>query len=381
VVVIMSTNREFSNALLVPGLLLAVACGGKDVGRPTGDSMVVTKDAALEDCAAEAELPILDSPPAGPSASGYRIRVMGGSFDTSATGWLTRTDYSPKPASAPRPIKLTCPKDSTYDCCMYSDTLWDQYDANKDSLTADQQQQVEQERALEKGTPGKKGYKCLMPLDLNAMLTGLGSVPTPVPLDRPIACRQGDQSANKAVHIRGARFTDWGAQFMLDYENAGKKAPIDASMYDGISFWVRLGQGGTQTVGSAMFFVVEDVFTKENKNKYEIVVDEATKTFTYVLDAAGKQIQVGTELNCYDAKTQVDGLKCDRYGAGVGLETEWRFVKIPFASMGQRGFGVKSPIGRPYLEQLLGLGFYLDINNWDLWIDEVAFYKDPVRTD
>lgn len=198
--------------------------------------------------------------------------------------------------------------------------------------------------------------------------------------------------------MRAARLTDWGAQLYYSFQT-----PKDASMYDGVSFWVKRGKGGqgAQPVGRTLFVVFDDKFTKENQLKYEIETDPDTGDYVleenptsqlmvpkFKLDDSGNQIPVYTTAtqdlprenriqanNCYDIA--IDTMKCDRFGAGVGLEPEWRFVKIPFDSMKQRGYGVKSPAGRLLTEELLAFGVYLDVGNWDIWIDQVAFYKDP----
>ena len=200
------------------------------------------------------------------------------------------------------------------------------------------------------------------------------------------------------MHLRAARFTDWGAQLYQSFS-----PPKDASLYDGISFWVKRGKGGSgaQPVGQTLFVVFDDKFTKENQPKFEIEVDPTNGDYVmetdpttwlmvpkYVLGEDGnpkpvltaatqdlpkdQQIQAQT---CYDVA--VDTMKCDRYGAGVGLSPEWRFVKIPFDSLRQRGYGVKSPAGRVLKEELLAFGVYMDVGNWDFWIDQVAFYSDP----
>jgi hypothetical protein len=356
VVVIMLPNcrismRRAASPWMLALPIMAISCGGKDDVRPVGDSTKITKSAAPTNCKAEDALALKE----------YLPRAE---FEQSATGWQTSTDKSPSPATAPRPIK-SCPQDSSYDCCLSGEL-------------------TEAEQALQ------DTYECA-PAGAATCPGFAGSVGIQaIPAGEGIACK-GDVAPGSALHVRAARFTDWGAQIYYSFSPAR-----DASEFDGVSFWVRRGQGGSgvQPVGQSLFIVFDDKFTKENQTKYEIEVDPETGDYVMiedpitkllvpkpVLDANGDPVPVypaySTEVqasNCYDVN--VDAMKCDRFGAGVGLEPEWRFVKIPFDSMRQRGYGVKSPAGRLLKEELLAFGIYMDIGNWDFWIDQIAFYKD-----
>jgi hypothetical protein len=78
-----------------------------------------------------------------------------------------------------------------------------------------------------------------------------------------------------------------------------------------------------------------------------------------------------------DAVTMTDAEKCDPFGLAVGLTSEWRFVKIPFAQVMQKGFGVPSAHGTLDTSELVGLQFALSAGDWDVWIDDVSFYREP----
>jgi hypothetical protein len=474
-----------------------MACGGEDQGRPVGDSNRLPKDEQPQNCKAEALLPLADARAALTDAQkaqlGLRDLLPMGDFKTGANGWATSTDSSPQPPTAARPIKSTCPRDSKFDCCTYSayNDEWRTYEAltpdqlaqvkagqADDLLTQAEVAQVELEKELQ------KSYKCAPlpdPVPPDFFCPALGSSLSAQLVEKPSACAKDKeywtgtgffglgscqplasacdlaQPAGSALHIRGARFTDWGAQIYrstLDPASPSATRPFDASKYDGISFWVRLGQGGTQPVGKSMFVVFDDELTKENQLKFKLNVNEFTgdsfklkyadaegtyalddndylrdingkcardakgnavlnfvkdELGNYVLDSNGNKVlyerdshgnkildyaldpNTGAKIpewtaystpdnmvqanNCYDVS--VDVLKCDRFGAGVGLEPEWRFVKVPFANMRQRGYGVVSPAGRLLTESLLAFGIYLDVGNWDFWIDNVAYYSDP----
>jgi hypothetical protein len=501
VVVIMTAHRGFSarfwQARSIPWLLLSIACGGEDKGRRVGDSDRTSKGEAAGGA----------RPSTDPATA---VLLQSGDFEGStANGWGSTTDSSPNPATAPGPIKL-CPQESKYDCCIpEDDPQWvnigndlsvkglslkelekltpdelelalvqaalDAREGNSkravaseglSQLASDEQTIVREEIRYVQEKTVQRAYQCAPVGSSNC--PALNSTLSTQPIDL-VPDNSGSPSAvfetssgiapdwpsGRALHIRAARFTDWGAQIYYSYTEPtwgnpvgyGESSGFDASAYDGISMWVRLGHGGTQPVGKSLFIVFEDQFTKENQEKYDIHVNVCTREIwklveacnvklaeqgcdylksedcddgetgncnkcyaldgngdyardangnrilAYELDARGHQIidhvldpttvsgfaTVKTAYgavanNCYDAP--VDSQKCDRYGAGIGLENRWRFVKIPFAAMQQRGYGIKSPAGRLMVEALLGFGIYMDIGNWDFWIDQVAYYKD-----
>jgi hypothetical protein len=501
VVVIMLANRRASSQFLQTRwlllLLLAIACGGEDKGRLVGDSYSTSKVPGAGGTQAS-------------TAPATVVLLQSGDFEGStANGWGSTTDGSPKPTTAPRPIKATCPQDSKYDCCIpEDDPLWvnlgidlqakglsldklaqlapdelelelvqaalDAREANSEravasaglsQLTSDEQTNVQNEIQFVQEANLQHDYRCapagssFCP-SLSSSLATQAIDLTPDTAGSPsavIGTSSGstpDWPSGRALHIRAARFTDWGAQVYFSYKLNPTSNPweydgaFDASGYDGISMWVRLGHGGTQPVGRSLFIVFEDKFTKENQPKYAInesctgeiwklvescrvklaeqgcdylesescdagetgncnrcyALDgngdyardaKGDRILAYELDAQGHQIidyvpdpefpdklatvkmaydeQVEAK-NCYDVP--VDSQKCDRFGAGIGLEKQWRFVKIPFSAMRQRGYGLKSPAGRLLVEQLLGFGIYMDIGNWDFWIEKVAFYTD-----
>lgn len=358
--------------LLLPCSLLVMACGGKeDAPRVVGDSDIIPKKNPLQNCEAEAALEAeLD----------YISEFVG----TSA-GWGASPDGSPVPPSAAGAIYNTCPADSSFDCCQYED------DQNwsvppEDLASDDLRARVKAERKL------NKTYRCA-PRDAKFVAAIKGSSSTQE-VDEPIPCAKYKNLAkpNRAFHVRAARLTDWGANIYHSFPT-----PRDASEFDGLSFWVRLGQGGTQTVGKSIFVAFEDVFTKEDQLKFKLETDPETGEYlmqerpngdlepVFALDELGNRILEhptsspgAPAFNCYDVG--VDNLKCDRFGAGVGLEPEWRFVKLPFSKLRQRGFGVKSPAGRVLREALLAVSIYVDVGNWDFWIDQVAFYKEPKKS-
>jgi hypothetical protein len=72
-----------------------------------------------------------------------------------------------------------------------------------------------------------------------------------------------------------------------------------------------------------------------------------------------------------------DARKCDPFGFGVLLTPDWRFIKLPFANARQKGFGVPSPLGTLDTSALLGLQLGVSAGDLDVWIDDIAFYREP----
>jgi hypothetical protein len=64
---------------------------------------------------------------------------------------------------------------------------------------------------------------------------------------------------------------------------------------------------------------------------------------------------------------------CDPFGLEVNLVSSWAFYAIPFERLGQSGLGVREPALD--VAHLLGFKFSLGPGVWDLWIDDVGFYK------
>jgi len=139
-----------------------------------------------------------------------------------------------------------------------------------------------------------------------------------------------------AFHMTGSNLSDWGMVFGTNFADG----PLDRSEWDGISFWARRGSES----GTSLFFSVTD-----------------TKT---------------DPIDGYcDAEPEFPEEKCDAYGAGIGLAEEWRFFAIPFSDLRQRGFGVITE--ELLLGDVVGLGWAAEGSDWDVWVDDVAFYSAP----
>lgn len=203
----------------------------------------------------------------------------------------------------------------------------------------------------------------------------LGRVPEPLDVTK---C-PGD-APGSGFHVVATGLQAYGYTFSFNGLNnlpgAGGDSYFDTTNWDGISMWVRKGSA---TAASSMFAAVGDRFTDPAGAALFSAADDAD------LLPAGSCPEQSMGLPCYCAYDAVDvtgdqvddplASQCDKFGAGVGVSTEWRFFKVPFTKMRQRAFGRPSPLPNPDT-QLIVLDFSLRGINLDFWIDDLAFYRD-----
>jgi hypothetical protein len=174
-------------------------------------------------------------------------------------------------------------------------------------------------------------------------------------------------SSSRALHFIGQNLAvcinpatkrqGWGAtlQVTFNWTPSGQAGtPYDARAWDGVSFWIRRGAGPT---GNALLAAVQDVFT---------AAPPAPKGDGGVV----------YPMYCSVLPGDSDSKKCDPFGAAVLMTDAWHFVKLPFSQLQQKGFGVPAPTGRIDPAVLLGLQFGFSAGSWDLWLDDVAFYRE-----
>jgi hypothetical protein len=128
--------------------------------------------------------------------------------------------------------------------------------------------------------------------------------------------------------------------------------PMDVSAWDGISFWGRRGDVPGRELGKTLFFAVSDKYTDAYNGR---VLFEDRQPF------------------CHET-TEDMSFRCDRFGVGVGLETDWRHYMIPFDRMRQRGYGRIAP--ELDLTAIIGLNIAFETGDWEFWLDDVAFYRE-----
>jgi hypothetical protein len=148
----------------------------------------------------------------------------------------------------------------------------------------------------------------------------------------------------------------WGATLQITINansmDSGQADEVyDASDWDGVALWVRLGE---HPGNRAILVSAKDRYT-----------------------ARAPAMPLGGEDYCRTDEGAADAEKCDPFGLAVLVEPEWRFVKLPFSLMQQKGFGVPSPHEGLDTALLVGLEVLFSSGDWDVWVDDLAFYREP----
>ncbi len=166
----------------------------------------------------------------------------------------------------------------------------------------------------------------------------------PLPAARIQEPRCGSQYA---MHIQGGPMTRWGGVMGVQFAAPG----IDASDWDGVAFWARVGPESRHPIR----FEVSDKFT-DDKVREEAKPDEE-QAEACLSDAPRDQTREG----------------CDKFGVNRSLTTDWQFFAIPFEEMRQSGWGMQAP----YLDKagLRSLSFMYATGVWDIWIDDLALFR------
>jgi hypothetical protein len=301
-------------ALAAAAALLLPACGGTDDGRPARPT--VEAAAVVDACAAADER----------LAQGWEFRPI--------------VDFEPLDGMPKRKLEAECAP--SMPCSFYF---------NYDSALSPALSPADPPSAL---------------CDLGAgVVTGLNQGMGP-PFAYPLpearcgrsqyAYHQQGQHIAVCVNPKTGR-QGWGATLAITLDanptNSGQALkPFDASSWDGVSLWVRLGDASSN---HAMLVSAKDIYTGQ------------------VPFSLFKEMQA----YCSTADGMPDAKKCDPFGLAVLLEPEWRFVTVPFARLQQKGFGVPSPLGEFDVSQLLGFELGFSAGDWDVWVDDIALYREP----
>ncbi len=122
----------------------------------------------------------------------------------------------------------------------------------------------------------------------------------------------------------------------------GCKGALDFSDWDGILVWARKAPGSYTSIRVR----VSDVNTDEGS----------------------------CVCNPYTSQNDTsDG--CDKFGAYISLTNDFEPLLIPFEEMQQGGWGKSSPgLDRG---ELMSVGLEYGRGAWDIWIDDIAFYRSP----
>lgn len=146
----------------------------------------------------------------------------------------------------------------------------------------------------------------------------------------------------------------WGSNFSIDLKGPSNPdgTEFDASAWEGISFWARLGDGPS------------------NRAITVIVGDAETSGAPYAEPNESGQTE------CLTTDIKYDSLKCDPFGVVVTLTREWAFYAIPFGQLKQKGYGQKAPRGAIDPTRIRRFQISTSTGDWDFYVDDLAFFRD-----
>lgn len=172
-----------------------------------------------------------------------------------------------------------------------------------------------------------------------------GAIISPKGAARPELIPGGRCGSQRALHVTGSGFTDWGATMGASINwgtnDAGvsEERPWDGSAYKGLSFWAKIGDTSSNSVRLG----VSDQYARPESGLCEIG------------GATGK--------GCYDT-----------FGTDLpNLDTTWKKYKVSFASLEQRGFGV--PSDHLDTKQIYQIEFAMPPGAvFDFWLDDLTLF-------
>ena len=174
---------------------------------------------------------------------------------------------------------------------------------------------------------------------------GTGTI-TPMPGREPEATLM--EEGRCGISKYALKITSTGTEIYGGGMGFNFQSPVDASEYDGIALWARRGENSK----SGLFVGVSDPNTDEyNGARYS---------------------ETGVPACLEEAED--DAQKCDRFGVGIGMETEWRFIKLPFTDFRQRGYGME--VQSLDITRLYGLNIGFETGDFEIWLDDISFYKE-----
>lgn len=143
----------------------------------------------------------------------------------------------------------------------------------------------------------------------------------------------------------------WGAALDITFRPA-----LDASEWDGVSFWVKNSRHGETPA---------------------IIVQFADK-YTSGTEAAGTDLEPYCDASdpMPDDPVKPDSTKCDSFGLAVTLAKDWTFVPARFEDMAQKGFGVVSPLGHLKTDEIVRMQILVDAGDADFWVDNISLFRE-----
>jgi len=173
----------------------------------------------------------------------------------------------------------------------------------------------------------------------------------------------GRCESTTALVVTSHGHTDWGAGFG-EYQTA--MAPVDASGYDGVSFWARAEGFGTS---SGFLLTINDVHTSVDGMLCVAPMTEDLVGGAYTYNEAGMIVPLGGRLP--SANDCGNGFQ-----RAVFAHREWYLHRLPFESFLQTPNPNRSPTG---IDRSALYSFALNIpkdSNIDLWIDDLGLYRN-----
>lgn len=180
---------------------------------------------------------------------------------------------------------------------------------------------------------------------------------------QPIPGGRCESTAALVIGSRGHH--DWGSGFG-EYQTA--MAPVDATGYEGVSFWARAEGFGTS---SGFLFTIGDRKTSPAGMVCVEPMTEDLLSGEYTYNQQGMIVPIGTRLRGEN--------DCgNSFQRAVFAHREWYLHRIPFEAFVQTADPNRSPTGidRTGL-YLFGLTVPKD-SNLNLWIDNLGLYRHRV---
>lgn len=135
------------------------------------------------------------------------------------------------------------------------------------------------------------------------------------------------------LSVKGEGFAEWGSGFGVSMNWAEGQCTYDASIYDGVQFWAR-GSGNPRVT-------LQNISVRPVADGGECPAD----------------------ASCFDS-----------HGVALTLTDEWTFVKLPFTSFVQAGWG--TPVGPLLPEAIYLMEFQFPaLDTFDVSLDDVSFYR------
>jgi hypothetical protein len=177
---------------------------------------------------------------------------------------------------------------------------------------------------------------------------------TPNIFDKPLPAEliPGERCGSRyALHIQTDKLIDWGANLGTSLVPPFDATPLNetgeaVAKWEGISFWARRAPYSKGTVR----LEIADNYTDE------------------------KYIGGDGEPICnpdYTEDSLFEG--CDRFGGYAQFGYDWDFFTLRFDELRQAGWGRQAPYMD--LDALRSVTFLFPSGIWDIWIDDVAFYR------